>query len=348
MIHDWKKQLLQHSSQVFEGNAKKSESPGLSQPEVDKLYRKIGQLQVERDFLASRPGLLELIKRVIFSSGPQRKSLIDLADKTLSVKRQCALLGLSRSTCYYREKPKKEDALNLMKSIDQLYTKHPFMGSRQITQALKKEGLHLNRKKVQRLMRRMGIQAVAPGPHTSTPHPMHPKYPYLLRNLSIVRPNQVWCSDITYIPMKKGFLYLTVIMDWYSRKVLSWRVSNTLDADFCVEALKEAFQRFGVPEIFNTDQGAQFTSDLFLDELKERHIKISMDGKGRALDNVFVERLWRTVKYEHIYLKPAESGLELKRGLSEYFDWYNQNRSHSSIDFHTPDAVYFNFTRIAA
>lgn len=182
---------------------------------------------------------------------------------------------------------------------------------------------------------------MAPGPHTSRPHPAHPKYPYLLRGLAIHRPNQVWASDITYIPMAKGFLYLAAMLDWHSRKVLAWRVSNTLDSDFCVAALREALARHGRPDIFNTDQGAQFTAESVTSVLKAHDIAISMDGKGRALDNVFVERLWRTVKYEHVYLNPAENGTVLKQGLSTYFDWYNRQRSHSALDDHTPDEVYF-------
>ncbi len=235
-----------------------------------------------------------------------------------------------------------------MMHIDKIYMAHPFMGSRSIMRELKKIELKVNRKKVRRLMKQMGIRAVAPGPHTSRPHPQHIKYPYLLRDIKVTRVNQVWSTDITYIPMQKGFMYLVAVMDWYSRKVLSWRVSNTMDSLFCLEVLKEALSKFGTPEIFNTDQGAQFTSNDFTDVLKNNGIKISMDGKGRAIDNVFVERLWRTVKYEHIYLRPASSGHELRQGLEKYFRWYNEDRLHSSLDHRPPDAVYFAPLKVAA
>lgn len=265
--------------------------------------------------------------------------MIDRASR-LSVVRQCALLGICRSTLYYLPTPPGEETLALMRRIDALYTGHPYMGSRQITRQLRRQGERVNRKRVQRLMRLMGLAAVAPGPHTSQPHPLHPKYPYLLRGLSIYRPNQVWATDITYVPMAKGFMYLAAIMDWHSRRVLAWRVSNTLDSDFCVAALREALARYGRPEIFNSDQGAQFTSEAFTGVLKEHGVAISMDGKGRALDNAFVERLWRTVKYEHLYLNPADSGTALKQGLARYFDWYNRQRPHSGLDGRTPDEVY--------
>jgi putative transposase len=267
--------------------------------------------------------------------------MIDRSHAQLSLVRQCALLGVSRSGLYYRPKPENEANPALMRLIDAIYTAHPFMGSRQITRELRRQGHPVNRKRVSRLMGLMGLAAVAPGPHTSRPHPQHPKYPYLLRNKVIDRPNQVWSTDITYVPMAKGHLYLVAILDWYSRRVLAWRVSNTLDSEFCVAALQEALARYGRPEIFNTDQGAQFTADAFTSVLKTHGIAISMDGKGRALDNVFVERLWRTVKYEHIYLNPAESGTALKQGLATYFAWYNQKRLHSSLNDQTPDEVYF-------
>ena len=267
--------------------------------------------------------------------------MIDRGHPQLSVTRQCALLGLSRSGLYYRPRPPGDANLALMRAIDAIYTAHPFMGSRQIRRELDRQGLHTNRKRIRRLMALMGLAAVAPGPHTSKPHPGHPKYPCLLRGLAIDRPNQVWASDITYLPMAKGFLYLVAILDWHSRKVLAWRVSNTPDADFCVAALREALARHGSPDIFNTDQGAQFTAQSFTGLLKEHGIAISMDGKGRALDNVFVERLWRTVKHEHVYLNPAEDGAALKRGLTTYFDWHNRRRGHSALDGKTPDEVYF-------
>jgi len=268
--------------------------------------------------------------------------MIDRGHPQLSIVRQCALLGVSRSGFYYRPHPVDDATLALLRQMDEIYTAYPFMGSRGIQRELKRRGQSVSRHRIRRLMRRMGLQAVAPGPHTSRPHPAHRKYPYLLRNLVIDRPDQVWATDITYVPMAKGFLYLVAILDWYSRRVLAWRVSNTLDTEFCVLCLEDALRRHGRPEIFNTDQGAQFTADAFTQVLKEHGIAISMDGKGRALDNVFVERLWRTVKYEYIYLNPAETGTALKQGLTTYFDWYNQQRAHSSLDDQTPDEVYFN------
>jgi putative transposase len=207
---------------------------------------------------------------------------------------------------------------------------------------LRRLGYKINRKRVQRLMRLMGLEAIYPKRRTSQPHPGHKVYPYLLRNLKIDRPNQVWAADITYIPMNRGFMYLVAVMDWHSRKVLSWQLSNTLDADFCVEALEEAINRFGAPEIFNTDQGAQFTSNDFTDVLKHHDIQISMDGRGRVQDNIFVERLWWTVKYHYLYLHAFENGRQLRHGLEEWFRFYNQDRSHQSLDNLTPDEVYYN------
>ena len=267
--------------------------------------------------------------------------MIDRAHSRVSVHRQCVLLGVPRSTVYYRAHPRPVDD-RLLRAIDRIYTAFPFMGRRQIHRMLKAEGTVVNLKTVHRAMRILGMVAVAPGPHTSKPHPQHPKYPYLLRSVAIDRPNQVWSADVTYLPMARGFQYLVAVVDWFSRKVLSWRVSNSLDAGFCVEALEEALRRYGAPEIFNTDQGAQFTSEVFLGVLRQHDVRISMDGKGRALDNVFVERLWRTVKYEHVYLRPAETGTELKAGLRSYYAWHNTERPHSSLGGKTPEAVYVN------
>ena len=265
--------------------------------------------------------------------------MIDRAHSRVSVHRQCVLLGVPRSTVYYRAHPRPVDD-RLLRAIDRIYTAFPFMGRRQIHRMLKAEGTVVNLKTVHRAMRILGMVAVAPGPHTSKPHPQHPKYPYLLRGVAIDRPNQVWSADVTYLPMARGFQYLVAVVDWFSRKVLSWRVSNSLDAGFCVEALEEALRRYGTPEVFNSDQGAQFTSEGFLAVLQQHGIRISMDGKGRALDNVFVERLWRTVKYEHVYLRPADTGTELKAGLRSYFAWYNTERPHSSLGGETPEAIY--------
>ena len=268
--------------------------------------------------------------------------MIDPANQDLSVSRQCRLLKINRSTYYYKKKPIKPIDLKLMELIDKQYLKTPTWGSRSMRNHLRRLGYKINRKRVQRLMRLMGLEAIYPKRRTSRPYPGHKIYPYLLRNLKIDRPNQVWAADITYIPMSRGFMYLVAVMDWHSRKVLSWRLSNTLDSDFCVEALEDAVNRFGTPDIFNTDQGAQFTSTAFTDVLKHHDIKISMDGRGRVQDNIFVERLWWTVKYHYIYLYAFENGLQLRNGLNEWFRFYNQDRSHQALDNLTPDEVYYN------
>ena len=238
---------------------------------------------------------------------------------TLSMRRQCALLAVTRSSVYYEPVVPDAEEWALMRRIDELHLQHPFFGSRMITQTLKAEGPVINRKRVQRLMRLMGLESTAPQPTTSTPAPDHPVYPYLLRGLTIARPNQVWATDITYIPMARGFAYLVAIIDWYSRRVLAWRLSNTLDTGFCIEALRDALAHFGRPTIFNTDQGSQFTAGGFTRVLRDRGIKISMDGKGRYLDNIFVERLWRSLKYEEIYLHPYDSMTEAREGIGRYF-----------------------------
>ena len=258
----------------------------------------------------------------------------------LSLRRQCQLFNISRSSAYYKPRPVKAEDLEIMRIIDEQYLKTPTYGSRTMRNHLRRLGYKINRKRVQRLMRRMGIEAIYPRPRTSKPHPEHRIYPYLLKGVKINQSNMVWAADITYIPMRRGFMYLVVVMDWYSRKVLSWRVSNTLDADFCVSALEEAIGRYGVPEIFNTDQGAQFTGSKFINVLKSNNIRISMDGRGRAYDNIFVERLWWTVKYHYVYLHEFNSGLELREGLKGFFQLYNQERPHQTFDIKTPDEVY--------
>ena len=259
----------------------------------------------------------------------------------LSISRQCELLGVSRSSHYYKPKPIGPEELALMGMIDKLYTEDPSRGSRGIIKQLRRQhGIRANRKKVQRLMRLMGIEAVYPKPNTSRPHTGHKVYPYLLRNLTIDRPNQVWASDITYVQMGRGFMYLVVVMDWYSRKILSWRLSNTMDADFCVEALAEALSRYGRPDIFNTDQGSQFTSDQFTGILKEHGIRISMDGRGRCQDNIFVERFWWTIKHQYLYLHAFDGGSALRDGLARWISYYNYGRGHSALDDRTPDEVY--------
>jgi putative transposase len=260
--------------------------------------------------------------------------------------RRCTLLEVPRSTAYYQPKPVSDDDLLVMRLIDEIHLRLPFYGSRRIRDELETQGHSVNRKRVQRLMRQMGLRALYPKPPTSNPGKGHKIYPYLLKGLSIERPNQVWATDICYLPMAKGFMYLVAVMDWATRRVLSWRVSNTLDSDFCVEALEEALECYGAPEIFNTDQGAQFTSEAFTRVLKDHEIAISMDGKGRWVDNVFVERLRRSVKYEDIYLRAYETPSELRAGLRRYFEFYNQRRRHSSLARRTPDAVYFEAVNI--
>ena len=267
--------------------------------------------------------------------------MIDSNHKKLSLSRQCRLLKLNRSTVYYKKQPIKPIDLRLMQLIDKQYLKTPSWGSRSMRNHLRRLGYKVNRKKVQRLMRLMGLQAIYPKPKTSRPHPQNKVYPYWLRNLKIDRPNQVWAADITYIPMNRGFMYLVAVMDWHSRKVLSWRVSNTLDADFCVAAVADAISDYGVPEIFNTDQGAQFTSSAFTSLLKDHEINISMDGRGRVQDNIFIERLWWTLKYQYLYLWSFGNGSELHQGLAQWFGFYNAERSHQALDNLTPDEVYF-------
>lgn len=259
----------------------------------------------------------------------------------LSVSRQAKLLGISRSSVYYRPKPESQEELDLLKRLDELFTENPMYGSRRLQAMLKREGLLVGRRRIRRLMRKLGLWAVGPKPDTSKPHPEHKVYPYLLRGMEITRPNRVWASDITYIRMRHGFLYLCAIMDWATRKVLSWRLSNTLTSDFCTAALKEAIARFGGPEIFNTDQGSQFTSAEFTSVLKEHSIQISMDGRGRCHDNIFVERLWWTLKHEWVYLRPCDTGAEQRASLAACFDWYNRRRPHQSLAWQTPDEVYF-------
>jgi len=259
----------------------------------------------------------------------------------LSIIRQCELLDLPRSTFYHVPKPVSEADLALMKLIDRCHMELPFYGSRRIVDWLGDEGYLVSRKRVQRLMRTMGIVAVYPKKNLSRANQAHRVYPYLLRNLNIDRPNQVWATDITYLPMARGFVYLVAVIDWYSRRVLSWRLSNTLDSQFCVDALEDAIAKYGVPEIFNTDQGSQFTSEEFTGVLKREEIQISMDGKGRWLDNVFVERLWRSVKYEEVYLKAYDNVGHAKQSLEAYFKFYNEKRRHQSLDRKTPDSVYY-------
>lgn len=274
-------------------------------------------------------------------SPSERKALMRKEHTALSVTRQCKLLKISRSSMYYKPVGVDTETLKLMNEIDRVFTKYPFFGSRQITACLPRKGLHAGRHRVRRLMGVMGLQAIYKGPNTSKKHPQHMIYPYLLRKLSITRPNQVWCSDITYIPMRRGFLYLVAIMDWATRKVLSWRLSNTMDASFCVEALNEAIIKYGKPEIMNTDQGSQFTGKDWIAILADAKIKISMDGRGRYLDNIFIERLWRSLKQEAVYLHELLDGFQAKRVIKDWIEFYNTERPHTALDKQTPDNAYF-------
>jgi putative transposase len=269
----------------------------------------------------------------------QRRALIKV-EPNMSLRRQCELLGVSRSGLYYDPVGTSPDDLALMRRIDELHLKYPFYGSRKHSEALRAQGLAANRKHVQRLMRLMGLESVAPKPSTSKPAPEHPVYPYLLRNLVISEPDQVWAADITYIPMARGFAYLVAIIDWYSRRVLAWRLSNSLETTFCLEALQEALEHFGKPEIFNTDQGSQFTDKTFTKTLRDAGVTISMDGRGRCIDNVFVERVWRSLKYEEVFLHAYDDLNEARAAIGRYFDFYNLERQHQSLGYSTPDAFY--------
>ena len=264
----------------------------------------------------------------------------------LPIRRQAELLEVSRSNVYYLPRPASEADLAVMRRIDELHLNYPFAGARMLRDMLNREGIQIGRKHVSTLMGKMGIAAIYRKRNTSAPHPKHPVYPYLLKNLTIDRPNHVWATDITYIPMKRGFVYLVAILDWATRKVLAHRVSISMTTDFCVEALEEAIARYGTPEIFNTDQGSQFTSADFTRVLTDSGIQISMDGKGRWVDNVFVERLWRSVKYEHVYLHAYESVTEAREQLAGYFEFYNGERPHSALGARTPDAAYFDSTAV--
>ena len=273
-------------------------------------------------------------------SRPARQAMIERDHRDLSLSRQCAVLSISRSSLYYAPKGESPANLALMRRIDALFLKYPFYGSRQMARQLRREGHCVGRHRVRRLMRLMGLQAIYQAPRTSMPHPEHRIYPYLLRDLAVDRPNQVWCADITYIPVQRGFLYLVAVMDWATRHVLAWRLSNTMDACFCVEALEEALARYGTPEIFNTDQGSQFTSFEFTQVLKDAGVAISMDGRGRFLDNIFIERLWRSLKYEAVYLHELSDGFVARRVIGDWIDFYNGARPHSVLGGQTPAEAF--------
>ena len=276
--------------------------------------------------------------------------MVEPGHPQLSIARQCRLVSISRSGFYHRPAGETPLNLGLMRLIDTQFLEAPWHGSRQMARHLRREGCAVGRKRVRRLMAKMGLTPIYQRPRTTMPHPAHRVFPYLLRGMVVERPNQVWCADITYLPMRRGFLYLVAVMDWATRKVLSWRVSNTLDVEFCLEALEEALARFGQPEIFNTDQGSQFTSPRFTGVLQRAGVRISMDGRGRWMDNVFIERLWRSLKYECIYLHAFETGSELRAGLTKWIGYYNAGRPHSALKGRTPDDAYGAdvVTRLAA
>jgi len=267
--------------------------------------------------------------------------LVEVDNPQLSIRRQCELLGLNRASYYYQPRPETVFNLELMRLIDEQYLETPFYGYPRMTVALQQKGYQVNRKRVARLMALMGLQAVGPKPNTSQPNKAHKIYPYLLRNVKINQVNQVWSTDITYIPMRQGFMYLVAIIDWYSRFVLSWEISNTLETTFCLSALEEALDH-PKPQIFNSDQGSQFTANDFTNRLEQAQIRISMDGRGRCFDNIFIERLWRSVKHELIYLNDYETGLDLTASLATYFDFYNHQRPHQSLNYQTPAQVYYH------
>jgi putative transposase len=272
--------------------------------------------------------------------------MIEPEHQQISIVRQCEIIGIVRSTYYFKGKGESPFNLAMMRLIDEQFLQTPYYGSRQMSSHFKREGYKVGRKRMRRLMIKLGLQAIYQVPKTTVRNPDHKIYPYLLRGLKIKKSNDVWCTDITYIPLEYGFLYLVAIMDWHSRKVLSWRLSNSMDSSFCVEALKEAMSKYGKPEIFNTDQGSQFTSFEFTNTLKEAGIKISMDGRGRWMDNVFIERLWRSLKYECVYLNDFNSGSEAREGIGKWIKRYNYKRPHSTFDGHTPDEVYNQITNM--
>ncbi|UCE71855.1 MAG: IS3 family transposase [Nitrospiraceae bacterium] len=326
-ITKWKKQLLERAEEVFSVHGKTETGA-----DVKELHAKIGQLAMENDFLFSGA---RAHRRA------ERKEMID-REHELPLTRQSEILNLSRSSLYYKSVPMNARDLEIMQVIDEIHLKYPFMGSRSIRDELQGRGYEIGRDHVRTLMKKMGIEAIYRKPRLTKPHPGHKVYPYLLRGLEITRANQVWAVDITYLPMARGFCYLVAIMDWASRRVLAWRLSNTLDVAFCTEALEEAIVKYGVPEVFNSDQGSQFTSDAFTGILNSHGIRISMDGRGRWMDNIMIERLWKSVKYEDVYLKAYESIPAVREGLKTYFEFYNSRRRHQSLDRRTPDTVYWS------
>ncbi|MGB7205502.1 MAG: IS3 family transposase [Anderseniella sp.] len=338
-IGTWKRAAIENMATAFTRRGAAPEQ--VSAADVDKLHSKIGQLVVERDFLADASHQF---------ARDARQKMVSKHHK-LSMRRQCALLTLTRSNLYYEPKGESAENLRFMAIIDKQFLDTPWYGSRQMARHMKRNNHQCGRHRVRRLMRLMRLVPIYQEPNTSKKHPRHKIWPYLLRNVVIDRPNQVWCADITYIPMRRGFLYLVAIMDWFSRKVLAWRLSNSMDAAFCVEAVKEALAKHGTPDIFNTDQGSQFTSGDWIDVLTDAKIKISMDGKGAWRDNRMIERLWRSLKYECVYLHAFETGSEMRAGISKWLTYYNAERPHSTHGILTPDEAYASKTepmRLAA
>ncbi|MFZ0030881.1 MAG: IS3 family transposase [Candidatus Cybelea sp.] len=326
-IVQWKTQLLERAAEAFGGDA-----PKAGGPDVRDLHAKIGQLALENDFLERGA---RACRRA------ERKAMIDRSH-ALPLSYQAELLNLSRGGLYYKPVPISDTDLELMREMDRLHTEYPFAGARMLRDFLKRRGYQIGRRHVGRLMGLMGIEALYRKKKGTKTNPEHPVYPYLLKNLAVDRPNQVWCADISYIPMRRGFLYLFAVLDWSTRRVLTWRLSNSLTTDFCIDAVEAAIATYGRPEIFNTDQGCQFTDKDFVGILKEHGIAISMDGKGAWRDNVFVERFWRSLKYEEVYLRAYESASEAKHFIGRYVTFYNELRPHSALDGRTPDEVYFN------
>lgn len=325
-IRHWKSMVIQGLLDIFTDKRKKQELD--KDRLILELYQQIGQLKIKLDW----------IKKSSASSPRERVLLVERDHPAISLSRQAELLGVSRSACYYRPRVDSEEG-RLLRLIDEQYTRTPFYGSRRMRAVLVRAGHLVSRKKVQRLMRLLGLEAIYPKPNLSRAHPEHKIFPYLLRGLDINRCNLVWSTDITYIRLRRGFIYLVAIMDWFSRYVLSWELSTGLEADFCVRALEKALA-LGLPEIFNSDQGSQFTSLQFIGKLQQHPIRISMDGRGRALDNIFTERLWRSVKYEEVYLRDYPTVAEAKQGLGAYFRFYNEERPHQSLGYRTPAEVH--------
>ncbi len=333
LIRKWKKQLREEGSMIFNNPVNQKKQEKRQDMREAELYEQIGRLKMELEWLKKKlPDSVEVKRRMIEPKHPE-----------LSIRRQCELIGLNRSSFYMKVAPESPLNLELMRQIDEQYLKTPFYGVRRMTVILRRQGYEVNHKRIARLMRTMGLQALFPRKNLSQAAQGHQIYPYLLRNMKIEQVNQVWSTDITYVPMTQGFMYLVAIIDWFSRYVLTWQLSNTLDGAFCLATLKQALAN-RQPEIFNTDQGAQFTAHDFTQCLLDADVKISMDGKGRALDNIFVERLWRSVKYEDIYLKNYDDVPHLQEGLENYFQFYNHERPHQSLNDRVPAEVYYGIT----